>query len=94
MTHGEFDQSLAEDGWVNAKSENMKSKTYYKQYGFFGDNIQSPFSDEHDPNAVDHARFLLDTFKRARSTGVPIHPLTPLWDPRPADKFTTEGYDY
>ena len=45
------------------------------------------------PNDYQSSQFLIDTFKRARSSGYPIHELVPYLDQLPADQFTTDPYD-
>lgn len=45
------------------------------------------------PDKVSRNQFLLDTFKRARETGYPIHTLVPYLDQLPSDKLTKDKYD-
>ena len=93
-----------EDSVNRERALNRTSKWWwkegYKQANFwevvFHGAKNSASANQVGKEHFDQEMFLLDSFKRAREVGYPIHSLIPTkqFDPRPSDKFTTEAYDY
>lgn len=75
QTYGEFDQMLAEEGAVNRYSEDLTRADYRRWPLSYND--AEDYSKKHGQQYHQAAEFLLDTFKRARTVGYPIHPLVP-----------------
>lgn len=75
QTYGQFDQMLAEEGAVNRYSEDLARADYLRWP--LGYNDSEDYAKKHGQQYHQAAEFLLDTFKRARTVGYPIHPLVP-----------------
>ena len=91
MTYGEFDQQLSEEGAINRYTEDLTRADYLRWP--LGYNDANDYSKRHGHQYRDAAEFLLDTFKRAREVGYPIHPLAPYLHTMASSTFSDQGYE-
>lgn len=92
QTYGSFDQGLAEEGTVKRYAEDL-ARADYTRYAL-GYNDANDYMSKHGQSQYEGAgKFLLDTFKRARETGYPIHPLMPYLDTMASSTFSDQGYE-
>lgn len=91
----EFRDQIADDVWIAKAAQELATKYYHTKFlGVFGLAPREQLKGMGSSTWVrtgkdfgganeDAAKFLLDTFKRARSVGFPIHPLNEQPEPLP-----------